>query len=147
MADQAFMDVSSGEIRETSRLEGEIGFQYAAGEGTFVVSQVAVDLVYTAAQVRQWTVHIPVEPFALADLAPLAASLGTAEEELLEVPPDKQMELVLTAKPEVLARLSPELTKLSRLSAMFQVESNALLNLDNYENGICQTIATAEAIT
>jgi len=79
-------------------------------------------------------------------IVPLLQALGTNPDRLLTMAPDEDMEVTLAARPDVLARLSPELAPLNRLSAMFQVGGSALLDLDNYENGSVRVAAPADEV-
>ena len=73
-------------------------------------------------------------------LMPLLQSMGKTTAEALNMPIDEYMEVRMAAKPEVLERLSPELAKLTKVSAMFQAGGNALLDLDNYQDGAVQEV-------
>lgn len=132
---EAYQDLMTGETTEANEVRGRIGFGYGQGQHTFVTSRVMVEFVHTPERFVSWTIRFPVEPPAFEGIMPLLGSLGTSEGEVLNLPPDEHMEVTLSAKPGVLERLSPELVKLDKLSAMFQAGEKALLNLDNYENG------------
>lgn len=141
---EAYTNILTGEITETNELTGRIGFQYAAGEGYFEVSRVEVEMSYTEELILRWTIRLPVEPGALPGIMPLLTTLGVTDAQVLNLAPDERMEVSLSARPDVRERLSPELVKLDKLSAMFQAGGNALLNLDDYEDGAFQILSTSE---
>lgn len=145
MAEQlAFKNVETGEITERNSLNGRIGFRF--GGATFSVPRAEVELRYTDTAMLGWTIRFPVVPAALADMAPLLNALGSGEAEALNLPAGEHLEVTLSARPEVLARLSPALVKLDMLSDMLRAGDMALLDLGNYEHGGVVTVSTPETV-
>lgn len=144
VTDHAFQNAATGETTETSAMSGRIRFRYAAGEGAFMVTRVEAELAYTDDRFVGWTIHVPVERAALNDMAPLLQTLGTGDTEVLNLPANEYMEVSMSARPDVLARLSPDLVKLDQLSAMFEAGDGALLDLDNYEQASFRILSVPE---
>ena len=95
--DLAYKDVRTGVTAETSSLNGNLWFRFAAGVGAFKVSRAVVEMKYTDDRFVEWTLHVPVESPALVPMMPLLESLGTTDAEVLNLPADQQMEVVMSA--------------------------------------------------
>ena len=143
---EAFQDLVSSETTEIQELNGQIGFRYGNGKGYFVLSRVTVEVTYARDRLVRWLVRLRVEPAALVGMMPLLATLGMAEGEVLNLPPDEQLEITYVAKARALAKVGPDVLRADRLSAMFEAGGGTLLDLDNYENGTLEISDRAESI-